>query len=259
MEVAGYIASVFIGISLGLIGGGGSILAVPILVYLFNVNPQLATTYSLFIVGITAFVAAIKHYQLGNLNLKTAFSFAIPSVVTLLLVRHFLLTAIPSNLFSIGNFIVTKDIMLMIIFGILMITAAFSMIKNGSVKKQVAVSKSKLIGIGVVVGVVTGMLGAGGGFLIIPALVFGAAISMKEAVGTSLLIIFINSAIGFLADVALTTQLNFKLLLSITAIALLGMFIGIQLSKKINGEKLKPLFGWFILFFGFFIIIKEIF
>ncbi|MES2478368.1 MAG: sulfite exporter TauE/SafE family protein [Bacteroidota bacterium] len=260
MEILGYLFSVLIGISIGLIGAGGSILAVPILVYLFSVNPQLATTYSLFIVGATAFFGAIRHYQMGNLKFRLALSFALPSVVSLLVVRKYILPIIPDQILSFGNFSLTKSMLLMLVFAVLMILASLSMIKSSG-EKSIDGSKqslTKLMIIGFGVGMVTGFLGAGGGFLIIPALVLFSALPMKQAIGTSLLIIFLNSFIGFAGDIINEVQLDYSLLISVTLIAIAGMLIGVQLSKKISGAKLKPGFGWFVLIMGLYIIAKEL-
>ena len=260
MEIIGYLASILIGISLGLIGGGGSILTIPILVYIFHVNPRLATTYSLFIVGFTAAIGSIKHYQLGNLKFQSAIPFAIPSLVSIIVVRKFLMPIIPEIIFSIGSFSITKDIFIMLIFSVLMMMASYSMIKS----KQEIVDESKtnimkVAFMGSLVGVVTGFLGAGGGFLIIPALIFFTGLTMKEAVGTSLLIIAFNSLFGFLGDVINGVSIDFLFLLSIAFFALIGIFIGTFLSKKIDGAKLKPAFGWFVLVMGIYIVIKEIY
>ncbi|MFV8369383.1 sulfite exporter TauE/SafE family protein [Flavobacterium sp. LB2R40] len=258
MEYLGYFASIIIGLSLGLIGGGGSILAVPILVYLFNINPEQATSYSLFIVGITAMIGSYGHYKLGNLKLKPALIFAIPSVLSLLFVRDIILPTIPSVLFTINAFEVSKNLLIMIIFAILMIITSISMIKKTSQKKNVKQDNFfRIAYIGLLVGFITGFLGAGGGFLIIPALLFFANLPIKQAIGTSLLIIFINSLIGFGGDVCNGNPINYKLLFTISTIAIIGMFIGTYLSKKIDGARLKPAFGWFILSMGIYIIIKE--
>ena len=260
MEIIGYILSVVIGITLGLIGGGGSILTVPILVYLFTIPAAQATSYSLFIVGLTAAVGAFRHFRLGNLDLKTAFSFAIPSLGSLLVIRQFVLPNIPQQLFSLGNILVTKDILIMVVFAFLMIAASISMIKNNtSGVDQVNVSTMRLVIIGLLVGVVTGFLGAGGGFLIIPALLFFAGLPMKKAVGTSLLIISINSLLGFIGDATSeSSSINYSFLFTISALAVAGMFIGTKLSAKIDGAKLKPIFGWFVLIMGAYIIAKEL-
>ncbi|HRL71817.1 MAG: sulfite exporter TauE/SafE family protein [Flavobacterium sp.] len=260
MEYLGYFISIIIGLSLGLIGGGGSILAVPILVYLFHINPEQATSYSLFIVGITAMVGSYSHYKLGNLKIKAALVFALPSVLSLLFVRDVILPRIPSIVFTVNSFEVSKNLMIMIVFAFLMIAASISMIRRSTPKEIVIRDGSiRIAAIGLLVGFITGFLGAGGGFLIIPALLFFANLPMKQAIGTSLLIIFINSLIGFAGDVLKGNEIHYELLLTISAIALIGMFIGTYLSKKIDGAKLKPAFGWFVLVMGIYIIIKEFF
>lgn len=260
MEYLGYIASIIIGLSLGLIGGGGSILTIPILVYLFKINPELATSYSLFIVGLSALFGCYSHYRMGNLKIKAALYFAIPSVFSILIIREVIFPQIANTLFSIASFQVSKDFLIMIIFSVLMIFASVSMIK--SKLPEISTSKTnytQLGMIGFVVGIITGFLGAGGGFLIIPALLFFANLPMKQAVGTSLLIIFINSAIGFAGDIYIGTPISYSFLLTIAAMAFIGILIGTQLSKKIDGAQLKPLFGWFVLIMGIYIITKEVF
>ncbi len=260
MEYFGYLASILIGITLGLIGGGGSILTVPILVYLFQINPENATSYSLFIVGVTAMFGSYRHYQLGNLQIKSALYFAIPSVLSLLFVRKLVLPNIPESLFSIGQLEITKNLLIMFVFGILMVAASLSMIRKSKGEQiESTLNIPRLAFIGFLVGFVTGFLGAGGGFLIIPALLFFANLPMKQAVGTSLFIIFINSLIGFTGDLINGITINYQLLFTVTAIAIIGMLIGTQLSKKIDGAKLKPAFGWFVLVMGLYIITKELF
>jgi hypothetical protein len=260
MEIIGYIASILIGISIGLIGAGGSILAVPILVYLFHILPETATSYSLFIVGVTALLGAFRHYKLGNLHLYSALYFALPSVASLLLVRNVVLPKMPQQLLIIGGFELTKNILLMLVFAVLMIAASVSMIRKNVDKENLApINLFRLTIIGFGVGIISGFLGAGGGFLVIPALIFFAGLQMKQAIGTSLLIIFINSTIGFSSDLFKGVHLDFLLLSSISAIAIIGMLIGTQLSKKISGAKLKPAFGWFVLIMGIFILVQELF
>jgi hypothetical protein len=260
MELLGYFLALFVGIALGLIGGGGSILAMPILVYIFHFNPQLATSYSLFIVGISALIGSLKHYKLNNLNINTAFVFGIPSIVSLLLTRKFVLPQIPNEIFKLNDVVITKNILLMVVFAALMIAASISMIKNKKNETELNIpSKNKLAFVGFMVGIVTGFLGAGGGFLIIPALIFFAALPMKQAIGTSLFIIAINAMIGFAGDLINNVHLNFQFLLLFSFIAIIGIFIGTYLSKKVDGNKLKPAFGWFVLVAGIYIIAKEIF
>ncbi|MCE3260331.1 MAG: sulfite exporter TauE/SafE family protein [Bacteroidetes bacterium] len=264
MEVAGYLSSIIIGISLGLIGGGGSILTVPVLVYLLNVEPVTATAYSLFIVGTSSLIGAWPKYKQGLVNLKTAIVFGSPSIIAVFATRKFLVPAIPTEIAHLGDFVVTKSILMMILFAVLMVAASFSMIldKKNNSEEQPGEQKFNypLIMIeGSIVGVLTGLVGAGGGFLIIPALVMLSKLPMKMAVGTSLLIIAAKSLIGFTGDIsAHSGDLNWTLLLSVTALAVVGILIGNRLSKKIDGNKLKKGFGWFVLVMGVYIIINEL-
>lgn len=261
MEIIGYIASILIGISLGLIGSGGSILTVPVLVYLFAVDAVAATAYSLFIVGFTSAVGSIGYFRKGLVNIKTALVFGTPSIVAVFLTRAYIVPAIPKEVFSMGSFVVTKSILLLLLFAVLMVAASYSMIKKNTKKNTEDLGPQKfnypiILLEGAVVGVVTGLVGAGGGFLIIPALVLLSKLPMKEAVGTSLVIIAAKSLIGFLGEGG-ETIINWPLLASVSAFATGGIFIGLFLSKKIDGAKLKPIFGWFVLMMGIYIILKE--
>jgi uncharacterized protein len=262
MEIIGYIASILIGISLGLIGSGGSILTVPVLVYLFSVDAVSATAYSLFIVGFTAAIGSIAYFKKGLVNIKTAVVFGIPSIIAVFFTRAYIVLAIPKEVFSVRNFIVTKSILMLLLFAILMIAASFSMIKKNKQKDnelkegQQQFNYPMILLEGLLVGIVTGLVGAGGGFLIIPALVLLSKLPMKEAVGTSLVIIAAKSLIGFFGE-SNETLIDWSLLMIISLVATSGIFIGMFLSKKIDGAKLKPLFGWFVLVMGVYIIIKE--
>lgn len=259
MVVAGYLASVLIGISLGLIGGGGSILTVPVLVYLFSVDAVLATTYSLFVVGITSVAGSLSYFKKGLVHIKTAIIFGVPSIISVLLTRKYIVPAIPNQLINVGDFVLTKGILLMLLFAVLMILAAFSMIKSNGNDAPTATKNSSIVVVilqGFTVGIVTGLIGAGGGFLIIPALVNMLKLPMKTAIGTSLIIIAINSLAGFFFSINNIT-IEWRFLLTIAAIAILGILIGSYLSTKIDGKKLKPAFGWFVLVMGIYIILKE--
>lgn len=261
MDAAGYIASIFIGISLGLIGGGGSILTVPVLVYLFHVDAILATTYSLFIVGATSFVGSFSYFKKKLIDFKTAFVFGIPSIVGVFISRKFILPFIPDSVFTISGFEVHKNLLLMLLFAVLMLFASYNMIKKKTVSTDSDETKYNypLVFLeGLFVGIITGFIGAGGGFLIIPALVGLLKTPMKTAIGTSLFIIAMNSAFGFLTSYEHFNEINWTFLSSISAIAIVGIIIGSYLSKKIDGKKLKPAFGWFVLLMGIFVILKEL-
>ncbi len=264
MEILGYVLASLVGVSLGLIGSGGSILTVPILVYVMGVNPVLATAYSLFIVGSTALVGGVQSAIQKRVDFKTVLIFGIPSIAAVYATRMWLVPLIPMELFSIGSFIVTKPIALMILFAVVMILASVSMIRPGK-KKAIDENAPMIYNYpmilleGTLVGILTGLVGAGGGFLIIPALVLLARMPMKLAVGTSLFIIAAKSLIGFIGDLQGSEVIDWQLLAGFTASAVVGIFIGILLSKKISGEKLKKAFGWFVLVMGIYIIVKEVF
>ena len=262
MEIIGYLASLIIGLSLGLIGGGGSILTVPVLVYLFGVDPVLATAYSLFIVGSTSLVGAFPKYKNGEINIKTAVIFGLPSIAAVYATRAFIVPAIPSTIMNLGSWTLTKPLLMMMIFAILMVFASVSMIRSKDKKKQdegpQVFNYPMILLEGAIVGILTGLVGAGGGFLIIPALVLFSKLPMKQAIGTSLLIIAAKSLIGFTGDLGKQTM-DWNLLLSVTALAIIGIFIGNALSKRVSAESLKKGFGWFVLLMGIYIIIKELF
>lgn len=264
MEIAGYFASALIGISLGLIGGGGSILTVPVLVYLFGVDPVLATAYSLFIVGSTSLVGTFPKYRDGLVNLKTAAIFGIPSILAVYATRAWLVPLIPAHVFTVGDLEVTKAILMMGLFAILMVFASISMIrdkKGAPAEAETGPQKFNypaILAEGAVVGVLTGLVGAGGGFLIIPALVLFSKLPMKQAVGTSLLIIAAKSLFGFTGDLG-HFDMDWALLGTVTALAIAGIFIGNRMSRNIDGDKLKKAFGWFVLVMGIYILVKELY
>ena len=264
MEIAGYIAAVFIGIVLGMMGGGGSILTVPVLVYLFHVDPITATTYSLFIVGVTSMTGGTRAYIKKQVDFKAVSEFGIPSIFSIFITRHFILPAIPEKLFSIGNIEFTRDTMLMVVFALLMLIAsAFMILNKDEEKSQRIVSNERNGGIlplvlwGLGIGLITGLLGAGGGFLIIPALVLFVKLPMKTAIGTSLVIIAINSIFGFLFSLK-DTHLDWKILLLFTGLAIVGIYFGSLWAEKIPGKTLKKGFGWFVVVMGIYILVKEL-
>ena len=263
IEIFGYLGALLIGVVLGLIGGGGSILTVPILVYLLSVNPVTATAYSLFVVGASSLFGAYQNFKKGLVDVKTALVFAAPAFLSVYLTRRYLMPALPSELFTMGAFVVTKDLAIMVFFACIMLVAAIAMIRDQ--KGNPAVEEDEkprynypmIILEGTVVGALTGIVGAGGGFLIIPALVLFAKLPMKKAVASSLLIIAIKSLFGFIGDVQ-TIAIDWIFLGSFTALSILGIFLGVYLSKYIPGHKLKKSFGWFVLLMAFYILYKEL-
>lgn len=259
MEFLGYAASVLIGLVLGLLGGGGSILSIPILVYLFDIEPVRASAYSLFIVGVTSLAGAIPKYRDHLVNLRTGILFGMPSILTIFCTRKWVVPMIPEMLFTTGEFVFTRRLLILGLFAVLMVLAAIPMIRgrkdlmsnNQRFRTFLAIVEGSLIGF------LTGLVGAGGGFLIIPALVFLTGLPFKTAVGTSLFIISVNSLLGFAGDL-LNYSMDWPFLLSISALAIAGILIGNRLSKRISGANLKKAFGWITLTMGCYILYREI-
>jgi uncharacterized membrane protein YfcA len=266
MEILGYALAILIGLSLGLIGGGGSILTVPVLVYIMHLNPVNSTAYSLFIVGTTALAGAYSYFKKRQLCYRAAIVFSIPSFISVFLTRSYLMPFLPEKITELGGLIITKQLLIMVVFALLMIAASYSMIRKGSLSKisdedfspdKIKFNYPLIVLEGALVGVLTGFVGAGGGFLIIPALVLFIGLPMRVSVGTSLLIIAAKSLVGFTGDVYAGLNVDWSFLGAFTAFALAGIWIGIYYSKFIKSEKLKPTFGWFTLILGIFILIKE--
>lgn len=262
IEVLGYIGALTVGMTLGLIGGGGSIIAIPVLTYLFHVSPITTTAYSLFVVGISSSIGTLNNWKKGLIEYKVAAVFAIPAFLAVYIVRRYLMPIIPLELIYINDFVITRDMAIMVFFAVVMIFSATSMIKN---KKIITAGHNPnqhnyvlIIFVGIIIGLLTGVVGVGGGFLIIPALVLLLKIQMKKAVATALFIIAIKSLVGFLGDLG-NTDINWGFLLVFTTISTIGIFFGIYLSSYIKGTHLKKSFGWMILFVAFFILYKEIF
>lgn len=261
IDLLGYFGALLIGVVLGLIGGGGSILTVPVLVYLLSINPVTATAYSLFVVGISSLVGAVNSFRKKLVDFRTATVFSIPAFIAVYITRKFIVPAIPQHIITVGGFEITKGIGIMLLFAVLMLVAAISMIRSTRKEelRETKISYSYLLITveGIIVGVLTGLVGAGGGFLIIPALVLLAKLPMKKAVATSLLIIAVKSLIGFIGDVQ-NMEIDWNFLLTFTGLSVVGIFLGGYLNRFINGGKLKTGFGWFVLAMGLYIIWKEL-
>lgn len=269
MELLGYVLTLVMGVSLGLLGGGGSILTVPILTYLFGLNAVSATAYSLFIVGLASMVGAIGKMREGLVNLKVALVFAAPGFVGVFLARAYLIPWLPDEILSVSGFTLTKSMLIMLVFSVMMILASFSMIRDKKPKvdtqNSVEGESTKkalnypIIGVeGLAVGLLTGFVGAGGGFLIIPVLVVMAGLSMKVAVGTSLVIIGLKSLLGFIGDVMVNPEIDWGFLLVLSLISVVGIFLGSFLSRFIAEKKLKVSFGYFVLAMGAWILFQQL-
>lgn len=249
------------GLTLGLIGGGGSILTVPILVYVFHIDPVLATAYSLFVVGITALLGGARKSYEGLVNWKVCFIFAIPSLLAVFLTRYLIIPVIPEVLIDLNGYVLSKDIAIMLFFALVMLTASYSMIREGRFFPAGDPKNPNVLLIileGLVVGMITGMVGAGGGFMIVPALVLLVGMPVKKAIGTSLVIISIKSLIGFTGDIASGQLIDWDFLLLFTLFSITGMVAGVYLTRFVSAQSLRRIFGFFILAMAVVIIFGEL-
>jgi uncharacterized membrane protein YfcA len=260
MEVLGYISLFFVGLVLGTLGGGGSILSVPILVYLFSIDAVMASAYSLFIVGTTSLVGTFLKLNAQMVHLRTGITFGLPSLLAIFSTRKWLMPAIPDIIYQTSNFQLSKQGLIMGVFALLMIIASRALIirKNHDQSERQQRTNLYLVVVGLLTGMLTGFVGAGGGFLIIPALIYFARMCFKTAVGTTLLIITANSLIGFLGDV-INYQINWYFLISITVLAVVGIMVGTRLTLNISNQTLRRSFGWLVLGMGSLILVAELF
>nr|WP_315147267.1 sulfite exporter TauE/SafE family protein [uncultured Flavobacterium sp.] len=260
-QLIGYILAVFVGMTLGMLGSGGSILSVPILVYVMGIEPTLATAYSLFVIGTTSLVGGIHKAKQKLVDFNKVILFGIPAIVSVFVTRKILVPRIPNVVFSTDEFTLTKPIMIMVVFAFVMIFASFRMIKPLAEKEIInhRIHYYKIVLMGILIGLISGFVGAGGGFLIVPTLLFFAKTPMKMAIGTSLFIVSAQSLIGFTGDIMSNQIIDWKLLEYFTLASIIGIFIGNFIAKKAEDDKLKTSFGWFVLAMGIYIIIRELF
>lgn len=258
-QILGYLLAIVMGFTLGIFGGGGSILSVPIFVYVLGISPVLSTAYSLFVVGSAALVGSVKKHLANEIDFKLGILFAIPSILAVFITRRYLVPLLPSEIISIGYYILTKDVAIMIFFSLVMLVAARSMIRGRQKLKSSKSSSLSVIAQAIFVGHIAGLVGAGGGFLIVPALVVMIGLPINRAIGTSLAIIASQSLIGFIGDLGSGQAIDWKFLLLFSAFAISGMLVGLYTSKYINAAKLKKSFGWFVLTMAGFILVLEIF
>ncbi len=264
MIVLGYILAGVMGILLGMMGGGGSILTVPILVYLMGVPEDAGPSNSFFVVGVVAAIGAVQYLRSKQYNWAVALLFGIPSVIAVFLHQWFVRPAIPATFHLLGA-TVTRGALFMGLFAVMMVVAAWSMIRkksrqtpdNFEIGGPAALQPVKIMLAGLAEGMLTGLIGAGGGFIIVPVLVNVAKLPMKKAVGTSLLIMAVKSLIGFGGSLR-DLQVDWAILLPFTGIAALGILVGATFVKKVQPAKLKVGFGWFVLGMGIFVIVKTI-
>lgn len=264
-DTAGYVMAVLMGLCLGLLGSGGSILTVPVLVYLFRFNPVTGTAYSLFIVGVTSLAGLLIRGREGLPHLRAALAFAIPSLTGVYLVRGHVIHSLPDLLSLPGAFEVARDTFIMALFAVVMAAAGVAMLRGRArpplPPSQAAAERPRLLRIGaagLAAGALTGFVGAGGGFLIVPALVLLAGLPMQGAVAASLAIISAQSMSGFAADWRLMESIDWGFLGAFSALSIAGALAGAALGRRFDGARLRAAFGWFLILIAAVILAKEI-
>lgn len=259
--VLGYAGAVLTGFVLGLLGGGGALFSIPALVYLFGIDATVATGYSLFLVGIAAVSGTLQNIRKKLVDYRATVYYGVPSMLAVYVVRRFLIHRLPEVIFTAGSYTIDKNHFILTLLAVAMFGVAYSMItgKNSNTKTQVPhdTHLPTLVFYASVTGAFVGMVGAGGGFLIIPVLVYFANLPMKKAVGTSLLLVAINSFVGFAGDLGGNPHMDWPFLLTFSGFSVAGVLAGIYVSHFVDGHRLKKWFGWFVLAVAVYILIKE--
>lgn len=255
LEILGWIGTFLVGFVLGLLGGGGSILIVPVLVYLFRLSAEISTSLSLLVVGLASAIGLTLTPAKNEIHWPTAIAFAIPSGIGAFFARRFLVPATPDPILGLS-----KDAFLLVLFAVLMLIISIRMIRAEKSPFQtqefIKTDFFRSTPAGLLVGTTAGYLGAGGGFLIVPALTQILRLSISTAIPTSLAIIAAQSLIGFSGALGQPIDYTFALILTIVAIT--GVIAGSSAKSKMNPAQLKPIFGYFVLIVGVFMLIQEL-
>jgi uncharacterized membrane protein YfcA len=259
MELLGYVAMMCVGLILGLLGSGGSMLAIPVLIYIFSMDIESASSYSLFLVGVTSLTGAALRQKEQLLSLRAGLLFGLPSILTTFMTRKWLLPVLPESFASWGTFQLMKEDALVITLALMMIGSSVMMWRSVSTTAPgEKFNHLRLILAGLVVGMLGGLVGVGGGFLILPALIFFAGIPIRTAVGTTLLIIACNSLLGFCGDI-LNHAVNWYFLLTITGLSVGGLLFGEWVHQRLSAPfRGHTALAWVMMLTGVSMIVKQL-
>lgn len=260
LYILGAFLFVLIGVILSLLGSGGALLTIPVLVYIFDVDPYWATSYSMFIMGVSNWAATIDNIKKNLIYYKIGLCFAIPGLLVTFIIRRFILPIVPDVLFESDVLSFTKGSAIMLSFAILMFYTAIKTFRRKNTIEYSRIEFSPVINIlqGAAIGLVTGFAGAGGGFLIVPALLFTVKMPMKEAAATSLFIISITTFLGFFGDFNPAIEMDWTLIIFCTAFSILGILITSFIKDTFSNKFLKTSFGYFILGLSLLVFYIEI-
>ncbi|WP_282637927.1 sulfite exporter TauE/SafE family protein [Sphingobacterium thalpophilum] len=259
--VIGFLLAILVGLSMGLMGSGGSILTLPIFVYLFRIEPQYALDYSLFSIGALAIIGSITPLIKKEIDLHITTVFLVPSILSVYLTKRYLLPAIPQQV-DFDNTFISRNHIIMLLFAFVILLSAVAMISR---KRQTAASTahmnivqvSKAIASGLLVGLITGLVGAGGGFIIVPSLVLLLGIPLKQAISTSLLIIGLNASFGLMANYHFWAHMNWPILVIFTLITLIGLQLGNKWKGRLDTMRLQGMFAYFLISIAVLILVFE--
>ena len=247
MFTLGLVLSLAIGLSLGLLGGGGSILTLPVLHYVFRLEAHDAIAMSLVVVGVTSTVALVPHARAGRVRWRAGLTFGAASMIAAFAGGRFG-TALPGVVLIVG-------------FALVMLAAGVAMLARSRAPRPASsagdVRLPRVLAIGLGIGIVTGTLGAGGGFLIVPVLTLLGGLAMRDAIGTSLLVIAMNSLAGLAATAAHAT-LDSRIGAAVTCVAVAGSLVGVRAGRRLSAQYLQRAFGWFVILVGVFILAREL-
>lgn len=258
--ILGYAGAILTGVVLGLLGGGGALFSIPVLVYLFHIPPAVATGYSFFLIGVTATFGVAQNVRKQLINYSVALYYGVPSVLTVFVVRKFVIHQLPDIILQGGGISISKDFLILTLLSLMMLLAGYRMAidSNRTQDKPHQNNYPLLALIAIGGGFFLGLVGAGGGFLMTPALIYFAGLDMRKALATSLLLVMVNSFIGFLGDVGASPHWDARFLFKFSCFSLLGMALGMYLLQYIDVIKLKKYFGWLMLCIGVLIFFREL-
>tara|TARA_B100000902_G_scaffold389892_1_gene437867 strand:+ start:1071 stop:1844 length:774 start_codon:yes stop_codon:yes gene_type:complete len=255
IDLLGYLLFIFAGLFFGLFGSGGSIIIIPILIYIFKINSYEATTYSLLLVFFISIFGTLQHVNKNNLHLKKILFFIIPTLLFTAISRIFIFPNIPNHIQLLN---ISKESLLMIVFSIVIFLSACSLFKSPLMYVK---SNFKIILIltGVFIGIFTGLLGIGGGFIILPALILFAKMDMKQAASSTLFIIMLNTLLAIMLEITIFKfEFKWDFIVYILLSSFIGVKIGMYLLNKIDVNIIKKLFSFSLLLLSLLILLIEL-
>jgi uncharacterized membrane protein YfcA len=259
-HILGYLGALLTGLVLGLLGGGGAAVSIPILVYAFGVPASVATGYSLLIVAFTALLGTVQNIRLKLVRYSALIKCGLPALISIYIMRRFLIHSIPNVFFTVHGFVMTKNSFILLLLAFFMVLVARNMIVAAKPKTDEPKPAPYLLILiqSILIGLFTGLVGAGGGFLLIPLILSAEPMEFRNATATSLTLVTLNSFIGFLGDMQSNSQMDRTFLLAFMGCSIVGVLTGITIATRIDNKKLRLVFGYTMMVIAIYIIIREV-